>query len=75
MLNRSNITDMAIYNLAHEFFDDLESTEKDLKKFLSHEQQRVAFLRWVDNLVKDWTEDSFRQYVATMSRVINSRGK
>ena len=57
-LNRSKITDDAIYNLAHEFFVHLEPTEKALKTFLSREQQRLEFIKWVDHLVKEWAEDN-----------------
>ena len=57
-INRSEIIDKAIYSLAHEFFGNLEPTEKALKTFLSHEQQRLAFLKWADRLVKEWAEDN-----------------
>ena len=56
-INRSEITDKAIHSLAQQFFGYLKPTDKALKIFLSHEQQRSEFLKWVDHLAKEWAED------------------
>ncbi len=57
-LNRTDKTDKAIYDLANEFFAQFKPTEKALKMFLSREQQRSVFLKWIDNLVEEWAEDN-----------------